>query len=32
MRVGAMIDPALTPEPPPTEAITDDPTVTSYNR
>ena len=30
MRVGAMIDPALTPEPPPTEAITDDPTVTSY--
>jgi CubicO group peptidase (beta-lactamase class C family) len=30
MRVGAMIDPVLTPEPPPTEAITDDPAVTTY--
>ena len=30
MRIGAMIDPALTPDPPPTEAIADDPAVTSH--
>ena len=30
MRIGALVDPALTPEPPPTEAIADDPVVTAY--
>jgi len=30
MRIGALVDPALTPEPQPTEPIADDPAVTSY--
>ena len=30
MRAGALVDPMLTPEPPPTEAIADDPAVTAY--
>ena len=30
MRIGALVDPALTPEPLPTEAIADDPVVTTY--
>ena len=30
MQIGALIDPELTPEPPPTEAIVDDPAVSAY--